>query len=153
MSHAEPMTKDCNNDVTEALDSMRLLERRARAVVRAREWAKRNPERRKEIERRARAKNPRKEYFRAYYRAHRSEYAARKHRWEKQNRKKCSRQVGRRLVRDRAELRDWYVRRLLSEGNNVPPSSWPAALVKVKRAELKLKRLWQPQRASKISTN
>jgi hypothetical protein len=129
------------------------LERRAKAVRRAKEWAKRNPERRKAIERRYRAKKTRTAYFRRYYEAHREQHADSKRRWEKTNRRKCSQQVGRRLMRDRAELKEWYIRRLLSEGNSVPPSVWPASLVKAKRAELKLKRLWLKPRASKTSTN
>jgi hypothetical protein len=129
------------------------LGRRAKAVQRAKEWATRNPERRKAIERRYRAKKTRTAYFRRYYVAHREQYATNKRRWETTNRRKCSQQVGQRLIRDRAELKEWYIRRLLSEGNSVPPSVWPASLVKAKRAELKLQRLWLKPRASKTSTN
>lgn len=128
-------------------------ERRKKRVLKAMAWAKANPERRKEIERRYRAKKTRVDYFRNYYRTHKAQYRANKKNWEMRNRAKCSKQVGKRLIRDRAQLKEWYVRRLLSEGNSVAPSAWPAALVKAKREQLKLKRLWLTPRGSKTSTN
>jgi len=130
-----------------------LLERRAKAVKRATAWAKAHPERRKEIENKYRksekAKRTKFEYYIRYYATHKDDFRRRKREWEKRNRKKCSQQVGRRLIRYRAELQSWYIRRLLSEGNSVPPSSWPVVLVEAKRAELKLKRIWLTPRTSK----
>lgn len=39
------------------------------------------------------------------------------------------------------ELRDRYVRRLLSKGTTINPSTWPKPLVDAKREELRLKRI------------
>lgn len=47
-------------------------------------------------------------------------------------------------------LANWYVRAKLSRKTCIPPSGWPAPLVELMRAQLKLKRLlWQHQKTSK----
>lgn len=115
---------------------------------RASKWNREHPERRKEIERAYRQRNPRTSYFQSYYHSHKSDYQRRKREWEKNNRAKCSAQVGRRLIRDRLALKNWYVRRLLSYGSFVPPAMWPVGLVDLKRVELKVKRIWQHRKTS-----
>ena len=39
-----------------------------------------------------------------------------------------------------ARLNDWYVRRLLSIGTDVPDNAWPASLVAIKRLHLEMRR-------------
>ena len=39
------------------------------------------------------------------------------------------------------ELANWYVRQKLSQNTTIKPSDWPAALVDLKRAEMKVRKL------------
>lgn len=72
----------------------------------------------------------RKAYFDAWRRQHREYFKARHN-------------------SDIAGLADWYVRAKLSRQTSVKPSEWPASLVELKRAQLKVKRLCHNPETSK----
>lgn len=123
------------------------------ASERSRIWAKAHPERRREIElkyrRSEKAIAKKRAYFKAYYQSHREQYARHKKEWEKKHPRETCLRVCRLNIKHRMELRGWYIRRLLSCGTTVPVGAWPESVVEAKRAEMKLKRLWQPQRILK----
>lgn len=136
-------------------------------LVRARDlWLKNNAEKVREYKRRsakkAYAANPskfkrsqkkwRKEnnkwarerdaiYRKKYADERRSQFAA----WRKKHRAYFKR----RHDADVDNLAEWYVRAKLSRKTCIKPSEWPAPLVELMRAQLKVKRLWRHLKTSK----
>tara|TARA_R110000868_G_scaffold319682_1_gene580645 strand:+ start:545 stop:994 length:450 start_codon:yes stop_codon:yes gene_type:complete len=78
----------------------------------------------------------------AHRQYHRSRYA--------ENRIKMLSHSKKRHEKQRIELRDCYIRQILSDNSETKPSEWPADLVELKRAQLKVKRLC---RKSQTTTN
>ncbi len=124
-----------------------------KAISNARKWRHDNRERanmiHKKYQHSAKGKSTRTKWWKRYYSLHRLDYRHRKRQWEKEHRQQTTKAVCRRSIIARMELRDWYIRRLLSESTSVPATMWPQNLVNLKREELRLKRIWQPQRALK----
>ena len=80
------------------------------------------------------------------YVRHRASFINRATRWIHSNRRKHNEYTRKTGTRYTAELNDIYIRHKLSRDTKVPMSIWPDSVVQLKRAELKLKRLWQNQK-------
>ena len=81
------------------------------------------------------------------YERHRPAFITRAQRWIQRNRVEHNGYTRKTTTRYIAELNDIYVRQKLSRDTQVPMSAWPDSLVRLKRAELQLKRiLWQNQK-------
>lgn len=99
-----------------------------------------NKARLKEMRKRWRITVRPKEYFKEWRRRNRSDYLAKgRARYASNPHKYClASSLRHQLGRD--ELRDCYVRKILSFRTCIKPSEWPADLVELKRAQLKLHR-------------
>ena len=133
-----------------------------------RAWVQANPEKAKAIRDRCRQKHP--EYLvrqREYKKRHAPTMRDYQRRWRAANPDRIREQSKRDLMRNRErvyrhvrayrnrqtdQLADYYVRRKLSRNSPIHWRDWPQTLVDLKRAELKLKRLWQTPKASNTST-
>lgn len=151
MRHTE--TSDCNRDAQGAFGAAQLLGRRAK-------WLKENAEKVRQYKRRSAKKA---------YAANPEKYKRRQKKWRKQNnqwarerdaiyrqkyasdrraqfaawRKKHRNYFKARHDADVDNLAEWYVRAKLSRKTAIKPSEWPASLVELMRAQLKVKRLWR----------
>ena len=136
-----------------------LLERRARKRERNRlwmaRWRKENAEIARQRGRDWDAKHPGANalQLREYYQRHKETHMGKVKAWQSENRARVRGYTRKSMARHAAELTDYYVRAKLSRGTRLKPAAWPEALVRLKRAELKLKRLWLTPKVSKTSTN
>jgi len=126
-----------------------LLRQRPISAARFRLWKKRNPEKVKEALQRYRWTH--KDQIRARRKSKR--YRAWRRDWSNRPdvKERLNLYYKRKAVRLVANLHPYYVRTLLSQGSVLPRWAWPQALVELKTANLKLKRLCQHLKTSKNS--
>lgn len=137
--------------------SKRYYERnRARVLARVRSYRERNRDALNQRRRELMASNPElaKRYYLTAYKNNRAKICECVKRWIRKHRTKHNQYTKKTNHHYRDELHDVYVRSKLSRGTTVPASAWPDSLVKLKRAELKVKRaLWQLQKTSQNSAS
>ena len=104
--------------------------------IQQKEWRIRNPEKARAIGKRKREKNA-------------EGIAIRNKDWRKRNPQKVKQYHSKCAKNASSHLSESYIRQLLSAHNKVPRTFWPKELVELKRAEIKLKRLFQNQKTSK----
>jgi hypothetical protein len=136
--------------------SIELLERWVRKRERNRLWMARwrnnNPELARQRGREWDAKHPGKnaEQLRGYYLRHKVRHTEKVNRWQNENREKVRGYVRKSMRLQIANLTDYYVRSKLTRDGMIKRDEWPASLVNLKRAQLKLTRLC---RKSRTTTN
>lgn len=126
--------KPCNCAKAKASYKKHYTRWKPKIVARVKAWAKRNPEKRREAVRRYIANG-----------GEEKRRARQKERRRLTGSDKIYRSLNRDKIRTRAngytaELRPWYVRRLLTRGTPLNPSKLPASLVRAKQQQLQLQR-------------
>ena len=115
-------------------------------------WRSNNPELARKRGREWDAKNPGKnaEQLREYYLRHKARHTEKVNKWQNENREKVRGYVRKSMSLQVANLTDYYVRSKLTRDGMIKRDEWPASLVNLKRAQLKLTRLC---RKSRTTTN
>ena len=123
---------------------------RAKVLAKMKEYREKNRDAIKARWKAKAAANPEwvRNHNRKNYLKHRASFIKRATDWIKNNRQKHNEYTRKTGTRYTKELNEIYIRHKLSRDTQIPASEWPADLVELKRAELKLKRLCRELRTT-----